>query len=67
VFLLTKPDSRKIRALVDSQAGNAFSYTEVGASRASAPPSYNVDYNRVLLGHGRETFCAAISALNDCF
>ncbi len=65
MFLLTEPEGKKIEALLQSQAGKPFSYVEVGASRGSSPSGYNVDHNRVLLGHGRETFSKTISAVND--
>jgi len=65
MFLLSEPEERKIKALLNSQAGKAFSYVEVGASQVSAPAGYKVDHNRVLLGHGRETFSKAVSAVND--
>ena len=65
MFQLSEPEERKIKALLNSQAGKAFSYVEVGASQFSAPAGYNVDHNRVLLGPGREAFSKAISAVND--
>lgn len=40
-----------------------MSYSEVGASRAGAPAGYNLDHNRVSLGHGEEDFAAACAAL----
>ena len=66
MFLLNKPNESFIRRFLDGQKDSPFSYTEVGASRAAvAPPRYNVDHNRILLGGGRETFSKAIEAVNN--
>lgn len=65
MFLLTKPDRKKIEEFLDSQRGEPFSYPEPGASRVSAPPGYNVDHNRAKVGHGRESFSKAKACLNN--
>ncbi len=81
MFRLSRPHEREIQQLLSSQRGNfvsepqaaatrassqpPFSYSEVGATRGAVPAGYNVDHNRTLLGHGRETFAAGVSAIND--
>src|SRR5438552_2805270 len=65
MFLLSKPDPAAVRSFLESQRGQPFSYAEVGASQAAAPPGYNVDHNRIQLGNGRETFSKAIVAIRD--
>ena len=65
MFLLAKPDQQAVRAFLESQRGISFSYAEVGASRAAAPPGYNIDHNRIRLGYGREAFNKAIDAIKD--
>ena len=65
MFLLSKPDPAAMRSFLESQRGQPFSYPEAGASRAAAPPGYNIDHNRIRLGHGRETFSKAIVAIRD--
>ncbi len=40
-----------------------FSYPEVGATRDSDPPGYNIDHNRVKLGSGEATFTRAVEGL----
>lgn len=52
-----------IDAFLARQAGRAFSYSEVGASRATPPAGYDVDHHRVSLGAGAETFARARDAL----
>jgi uncharacterized protein (UPF0548 family) len=79
VFRLTRPEATALGELLKSESGDpepratssapnthpGFSYSEVGATRGSPPLGYNVDHNRVLLGHGREAFEMAISAIDS--
>src|SRR5437763_17092019 len=65
MFLLSKPDPAAMRSFLESQRGQPFSYPEAGASRAAAPPGYNIDHNRIRLGHGRETLSKASVAIRD--
>jgi uncharacterized protein (UPF0548 family) len=65
MFTLARPNDSTIRHFLADRAGDFFSYSEVGASRTSAPPGYNVDRNRVLLGHGEETFERAKAAIGE--
>ncbi len=64
MFLISKPTEESIRRFIQAQKGKSFSYAEVGATRNSnAPNDFTVDYNRVQLGTGRETFDRAIQAV----
>ena len=65
MFTLARPNDSTIRSFLADRAADFFSYSEVGASRTSAPPGYNVDHNRVLLGHGEETFERAKAAIGE--
>ncbi|MEP7213146.1 MAG: DUF1990 domain-containing protein [Acidobacteriota bacterium] len=66
MFLISKPEEKAIRRFLAEQAGSAYSYREVGASRSgNAPPGYNVDHNRALLGHGIEAFEFAKAAVRS--
>ena len=65
MFLLTKPNRELIRQFVDARREDEFSYAEVGASRTEAPPGYNVDHNRVLLGRDIDAFTRARGAIKD--
>ena len=64
MFLLHKPDSATIAAFIAGQRGLPFTYSAVGASRAEETPAgYNVDHNRIQLGHGEVIFNLAVEAL----
>ena len=64
MFLINKPTDESIRHFLEAQKKSPFSYSEVGASRNTTPPSgYNVDHNRAELGCGRETFERAVEAV----
>jgi uncharacterized protein (UPF0548 family) len=60
---ILKPSPEEVAAFLARQAGQPFSYAEVGASKESAPAGYVVDHRRVLLGRGRNAFDAARAAL----
>lgn len=59
-----RPDAARIDAFLASAASSALSYAEVGASRAgAAPPGYDADHRRVLVGVGDAAFGAAVGCL----
>lgn len=61
----TKPTEARIAAFLARQAGQGFSYREVGATRGRPPEGYAFDDNMVQLGAGAEVFargCAALRA-----
>lgn len=60
---MKRPDETFIRKFLEEQRGAPFSYREAGASGSSAPPGYNIDHNRIMLGEGREIFMKAVEAL----
>ena len=60
---LTRPSEQAIRDFLARQAGAAFSYPEVGATRGAAPAGYDADHNRVELGRGAAAFEAACAAV----
>ncbi|MBI1903054.1 MAG: DUF1990 domain-containing protein [Planctomycetia bacterium] len=61
---LRKPQENAINLFLDGQRERPFSYPDVEITRGEGPMGgYDFDHNRVLLGHGEETFeraCAAI-------
>jgi len=63
MFFGHKPSPETIKRFLDGQLEQPFSYPEVGATRATTPPGYNVDHNRIRLGEGREMFARAVGAL----
>jgi uncharacterized protein (UPF0548 family) len=74
MWSLQKPNADAVRRFLAAQSvaspASGFSYAEVGATRGDAmPPAvaarYNVDVNRVCLGHGERTFVAACEALRN--
>lgn len=60
---LRRPTSGEIQSFLLRQQGRPFSYPHVEASRATPPPGWVVDHNRVCLGHGREVYEAARAAV----
>lgn len=61
---LSRPTSEDVRRHLEAQRSLPFSYAAVGASRdGTAPPGFNHDRNRQLLGTGPATFAAARDAI----
>src|SRR5687768_7381014 len=65
MFLLTKPNRRLIQQFLDARKNDDYSYADVGATRSSPPAGYNVDHNRILLGHGAEAYSRAKQAVRE--
>jgi uncharacterized protein (UPF0548 family) len=63
VFLLAKPDPKRIERFLAAQRNRTFSYREVGQSLKGGPPGYRVDHNRVRIGAGRAAFARAVEAV----
>jgi uncharacterized protein (UPF0548 family) len=66
MFTFRRPTDEDVRKLLVRQAGQPWSYPFVGATRDGAPlprPGWQVDRQRVLLGHGAATFAAACEAI----
>ena len=56
MFLLRKPDDRRLRQIMNEYQDVQPSYSEVGRTRGQLPQGYQIDHHRVQLGVGRETF-----------
>ena len=66
MFLIHKPNDGSIARFISTQRDLPLTYSAVGASRnEQAPAGYNVDHNRIQLGHGEETFGHAVAALRN--
>ena len=65
MFLLSRPDDKSIQRFLDDRVLDIFSYTEIGATRESAPSGYNIDHNRIKLGVGLEAFDHAKTAMRN--
>jgi uncharacterized protein (UPF0548 family) len=63
MWTLTRPGDEQVRAFLQRQAQEPFSYAEVGASATGPPAGWTVDHNRVRLGSGQAVFDAACEAL----
>lgn len=61
------PDERRVERFLEAQRKAAVSYAEVGETRDDAvyPRGYNIDHNRVWLGHGEAVFERARVALSE--
>jgi uncharacterized protein (UPF0548 family) len=65
MWSLVRPDDQQLQRFLEAQAAQSFSYAEIGQSSDGAPPGYNLDHNRVLLGQGKPVFDAACQALSQ--
>lgn len=61
---MRSPTAAAVAAFVDAQRDAPFSYAEVGASNGDAPAGYDLDHNRMALGHGEADFAAACAAVH---
>jgi uncharacterized protein (UPF0548 family) len=61
---LRRPTDGEVRAFLEAARRAPFSYPERGATRASLPPGYDHDHNRVRLGAGGAVFERARDALH---
>lgn len=60
-----RPSDEEIRAFIDAQAAQPFSYADVGATRGELPAGYTVAHHRVRLGGGQAVFERAVAALRQ--
>jgi uncharacterized protein (UPF0548 family) len=65
MFLLSRPTGRQIEAFLKQREGDKYSYPDVGATRGSPPTGYDVDHNRMLIGHGDSDFESAKTAIRQ--
>jgi len=64
-WFFESPGDLTVQRFLGAQADRDYSYAEVGITRddADRPRGYNLDHNRVQLGHGEDTFGRACVAL----
>src|SRR3954447_10343490 len=66
MFLISRPSEQRIEDFLAEQHSSPFSYTGIGTSATStAERGMVVDHNRVLLGHGEETYRKAVAAVSS--
>ena len=63
MFLLNRPNNTSIQKFLNVCTGLDLSYSEIGATRSTAPDGYNIDHNRMRLGTGTEDFERAKNAV----
>ena len=63
MFLLQRPSAELVRDFIEQQRPLNFTYSEVGATRATPPTNYRVDHNRIQLGSGEHTYSRAAAAV----
>ena len=63
MFLFTQPSQDKAKALLAKQVALPFTYAAVGATATTPPKDFDVDRNRVQVGHGEADFLAACAAV----
>jgi uncharacterized protein (UPF0548 family) len=63
MFLVQRPDNAAIVSFLEDQRHQPFSYPDTGATRSVPPNGYNIDHNRIRLGHGPDVFVRAVQAL----
>lgn len=54
-----------LERLLANHQTDAFSYSAVEGTQGGAPEGYQVDRNRILIGHGLDQFKAAKAAIDD--
>jgi uncharacterized protein (UPF0548 family) len=62
MFLTHRPSQRELEEFIERSRGLPLSYAPVGIARYS-PPGFNSDLATTVIGHGRDTFERAKSAL----
>jgi uncharacterized protein (UPF0548 family) len=67
MFTFRRPTDDDVRALLDRQPGQKWSYDWPGITRTDPMPrrGWQIDRHRVLLGHGADTFAAGCQALRQ--
>jgi uncharacterized protein (UPF0548 family) len=65
MFRISEPTERDVIQFISAQRNLPFTYSEVGATVATAPTGYNVDHNRIQLGEGEATYARAVEALKN--
>lgn len=63
VFTLGRPSIDQLERLLTSQAVEAVTYGEVGATRGVMPDSYRHDRHEAMVGHGDDVFKRAVEGL----
>jgi uncharacterized protein (UPF0548 family) len=63
MFFLTEPSDKTVAQFISSQRELPYTYQTVGATKTVPPADYNIDHNRIKLGHGEKVYRRATDAL----
>src|SRR6185369_13444597 len=63
MFFLKEPSDFTINKFIAAQRDRPFTYSAVGATNGTTPEGFIVDHNRIQLGHGKQVYERALSAL----
>lgn len=64
MFFLSRPTMQRINRFREEAGQDVFSYPQVGATcRGEIPEGFNIDHNRIRMGHGLPLFDRAHAAL----
>ena len=65
MWRLTRPDAAAVATHRDQQRALRFTYPGVGSTRddQAAPPGFDYDHTRAVLGAGADAFAAACAAI----
>ena len=65
MFLFTRPTDVQIKEFLTAREHDSFSYPEIGATRDAPPAGYNIDHNRMKIGHGPDAYELAKNAIRQ--
>jgi len=65
MFLLKRPDGKAVDRFLADCRYDGFSYPEIGATKITAAPGYNIDHNRIRIGIGKTAFDRAQVAIRN--
>jgi uncharacterized protein (UPF0548 family) len=63
MLFIARPTDQEIHARLAVREAMPFSYSEVGATRSTAPEGYRINHMRALLGKGEDVQARAVNAL----
>jgi len=63
MFKISEPSEQDVASFILSQRDQTLTYAEIGATNATPPAGYNIDHNRIQLGHGEVIYKRAVEAL----
>jgi uncharacterized protein (UPF0548 family) len=65
MMLLRRPSFERVQRFLNSRTSESFSYSQVGATRGTAPTGFTVDHNRAQIGSGQVELDSAREAIRQ--